>query len=68
MTKNHVPLGEDRPPVKTIVVVEDDRDIGEFFVEALKQEMPYQVVLATDGFQALKMPSSRNWAWMRGLP
>jgi DNA-binding response OmpR family regulator len=40
------------------LVVEDDKDIGEFFIEALKQETPYQVVLATDGFHALKMVRS----------
>jgi len=46
---------EARKPVTTILVVEDDRAIGSFLVEAIKQETPYQALLATDGYQALKM-------------
>ncbi len=49
------PLEEERPKIKTILVVEDDADRGEFLVQALKDETPYQAVLAPDGFQALKM-------------
>jgi DNA-binding response OmpR family regulator len=41
--------------VKTILIVEDDRGIGQFFFEAIKQETPYQALLATDGYQALKL-------------
>jgi CheY-like chemotaxis protein len=41
--------------VKTILIVEDDSGIGEFFFEAIKQETPYQALLATDGYQALKL-------------
>jgi DNA-binding response OmpR family regulator len=41
--------------VKTILVVEDDIDIGNFLVLALKQETPYEVLLASDGFQALEI-------------
>jgi CheY-like chemotaxis protein len=48
----------DSQRVQTIFIVEDDADIGEFLVEALKQETPYQALLATDGFQALKMVRS----------
>jgi len=40
---------------KTVLIVEDDEAIGEFLVEAIQQETPYQVVLASDGLQALKM-------------
>lgn len=50
--------GEERSAVKTILVVEDDADVGEFFVLALQQETPYQALLATDGFQALKLVKS----------
>jgi len=41
--------------VKTILVVEDDKSIGIFFVEAIKQETPHQALLASDSFQALKI-------------
>jgi DNA-binding response OmpR family regulator len=40
--------------VKTILVVEDDTDIGSFLVQAISQETHYQAMLVTDGFQALK--------------
>jgi DNA-binding response OmpR family regulator len=40
--------------VKTILVVEDDTDIGSFLVQAISQETPHQAMLVTDGFQALK--------------
>ena len=40
--------------VKTIIVVEDDEDIGSFLVQAISQETNYQAMLLTDGFQCLK--------------
>jgi DNA-binding response OmpR family regulator len=40
--------------VKTILVVEDDTDIGSFLVQAISQETHHQAMLVTDGFQALK--------------
>ena len=40
--------------VKSILVVEDDSDIGLFLVQAISQETPHQAMLVTDGFQALK--------------
>jgi DNA-binding response OmpR family regulator len=40
--------------VKTILVVEDDTDIGSFLVQAISQETHFQAMLVTDGFQALK--------------
>jgi CheY-like chemotaxis protein len=46
---------QERAPAKTILIVEDDADVGEFFVQAVQQETPYQSLLAADGFQALKM-------------
>lgn len=39
---------------KTILVVEDDDNIGAFLVEALSQETPYRTVLVRDGLEALK--------------
>jgi CheY-like chemotaxis protein len=41
--------------VKTILVVEDDEAIGDFIVEALKQETAHQALLATDGASALQV-------------
>lgn len=43
--------------VKTVLVVEDDADIGMFLVQAISQETPHQAMLVTDGFQALKTVS-----------
>ena len=40
--------------VKTILVVEDDEDIGSFIVEALLQETPHQALLVTTGSKALE--------------
>jgi CheY-like chemotaxis protein len=47
--------GGETTTVKTVLVVEDDPDVGEFMVQALKQETPYHPLLASDGFQALKV-------------
>src|SRR5438093_11603270 len=56
MSNDHDPESqEDHTPVKTILVVEDDTAIGSFLVEAIKQEASHQALLATDGYQALKM-------------
>ena len=41
--------------VKTILVVEDDRSIASFIVEAIKQETSYQALFAFDGHHALKL-------------
>src|SRR5438876_6577977 len=41
--------------VKTVFIVEDDEAIGTLLVQVIEQETPYQVVLASDGFQALEM-------------
>ncbi len=40
--------------MKTILVVEDDADVGDFLVRAILLESPYQAKLVSDGFQALK--------------
>jgi CheY-like chemotaxis protein len=42
-----------KPPMKTVLVVEDDQDIGDVFVQALSLEPSYLPVLATDGEEAL---------------
>ena len=48
------PSSEDPINVKTILVVEDDEDIGSFIVEALLQETPHQALLVTNGSKALE--------------
>lgn len=48
------PSSEDLINVKTILVVEDDEDIGSFIVEALLQETSHQALLVTTGFKALE--------------
>jgi CheY-like chemotaxis protein len=55
MSESNKAPSEHQPEVKTILVVEDDTDVGEFFVLAVRQETPYQCILAPDGFQALKI-------------
>lgn len=47
-----------KPGTKTILVVEDDDNIGSFLVEALSQETSYRALLVTDGFQALEAASN----------
>lgn len=41
--------------VKTILVVEDDVAIGEVLLWAVQEVTPYHIMIATDGFQALKL-------------
>lgn len=52
--QNRAP-SEPPPTVKTILVVEDDRSIASFFVEAIKQETSHQALFAFDAYRALKM-------------
>jgi DNA-binding response OmpR family regulator len=40
---------------KTIVVVEDDENIGPVLVEVLSQETPYKAIWVSDGLQALEL-------------
>ena len=46
---------DEHGPVKMILIVEDDTEIGEVLVQAVQSETPNQVTVVTDGFQALKM-------------
>ena len=48
------PKGAGDTFVKTILVVEDDEDIGSFLVQAISQETTHHALLVSDGFQALK--------------
>jgi DNA-binding response OmpR family regulator len=40
--------------VKSVLIVEDDPDIGPFLVESIMLETPYQAMLVTDAYKALK--------------
>ena len=45
----------DMSTITTILIVEDDTDIGEILLQTIRDETTYQALLATDGFQALKI-------------
>lgn len=47
-----------RSSVKTILIVEDDANIGEVLMQAITQETSFLGVLVTDGFAALKTAKS----------
>ncbi len=47
--------GDNAYHLKTILLVEDDINIGEVLVQAITQETSYLAVLAADGFEALKV-------------
>lgn len=40
--------------VKTILLVEDDANIGEVLMQAIAQETPFLAMLVSDGYEALK--------------
>lgn len=44
--------------MKTILIVEDDQDIGEFIAQTLQLETSYQTLLATNGAEALEQVKS----------
>ena len=45
----------DTTHLPTILIVEDDLEIGFILAQALKEEILAHILLATDGFQALQM-------------
>lgn len=49
---------EELPTARTILIVEDDVDIGEFLVHAIEDEIHSHVLLARDGNEALKFIGS----------
>lgn len=53
-TQNNLCI-DSQPMPRTILLVEDDVSIGELLIDVLQDEGLYKVVLATDGFQALKV-------------
>jgi DNA-binding response OmpR family regulator len=52
--------GEAKQHLKTILLVEDDINIGEVLVQAITQETSYQAILAKNGFDALKFVEDRT--------
>jgi CheY-like chemotaxis protein len=50
--------GEGSPPVKTVLIVEDDLDIGFFILRAILDETSYQAILVNDGQRALETVKS----------
>ena len=56
MSHDTVPLSrESQTTTNTILLVEDDPNIGSFLVEALAQETPYRAIVASDSYAALKL-------------
>ena len=49
------PSERDHTLVKTILIVEDDADIGEFLERVISDETPYHALLVSNGFEALKI-------------
>ncbi len=48
----------DQSAIKTILMVEDDEAIGELLLLTIKEETPYQAVLASSGAEALRLVKS----------
>ncbi len=48
-----IPPAAQRPRSNTILIVEDDADIGNFLQQLIEEETPYQTVVLSDGWQAL---------------
>jgi DNA-binding response OmpR family regulator len=50
--------GDGSPAVKTVLIVEDDQDIGSFILRAILDESSHQAILVTDGHKALETVKS----------
>jgi DNA-binding response OmpR family regulator len=48
-------VGESQAIPDTILLVEDDPNIGSFLLEAIAQETPYRAIVASDSNAALKL-------------
>jgi CheY-like chemotaxis protein len=56
MSQDTEPLSrESQTTTNTILLVEDDPNIGSFLVEAIAQETPYRAIVASDSHAALKL-------------
>ncbi len=49
---------EDFPSVKTVLIVEDDGDIGSFILRAILDETSHQAILVADGQKAIETVKS----------
>lgn len=54
-TEQHRISAPSHAEVKTILLVEDDINIGEVLQQAITQETSFVAILVSDGFQALQM-------------
>jgi CheY-like chemotaxis protein len=54
------PSRDEQPGVKTILVVEDDEDIGEALLFALNEESSYHVIVVATGSEALQIARDRK--------
>jgi CheY-like chemotaxis protein len=53
-------MSDEQTKKKTILVVEDDPDIGAIFMHLLVDETPYETVLVTDPLEALEVIKAIN--------
>lgn len=58
MTSNKAQSAQDKETFQTILLVEDEQDIGEFIATAFRQETLYHVVYATTAGEALEVAAS----------
>lgn len=49
-----IPPAAQSPRSDTILIVEDDADIGVFLQHLIEEETPYRTVVISNGFQAWK--------------
>jgi two-component system response regulator (stage 0 sporulation protein F) len=54
MPEKVIPPAALRPRGNTILIVEDDMDIGFFLQQLIEEETPYQTVVLANGLQALE--------------
>lgn len=54
-TNQHLEKENEKNPIKTILLVEDDSIISEMLVQMITQETPFKVFSAPDGLEALDL-------------
>lgn len=55
-----IPPAAQTPRGSTILIVEDNADIGEFLQQLIEEETPYTSAVVANGFQALEKASQIN--------
>ncbi len=58
MSGEVIPPAAQSPKSATILIVEDDADIGEFLQQLIEEETPYQSVVISNGLRALEQAPS----------